>query len=101
MSYEENIQSPSAIPSSSSSSSSSLRARIGLVIEARETSAAITAIAAAESAGVEQVWMTQTPQSLDTLTLFAAAATRTTRIRMGTSIVPTYPRHPLVLAQQA
>ena len=101
MSYEENTQLPSADPSSSPTTHPSLRARVGLVIEARETAAAITAIADAESAGVEQIWMTQTPQSLDTLTLFAAAATRTTHIRMGTSIVPTYPRHPMILAQQA
>ena len=94
MSYEENTQLPSANPSSSPTTHPSSRARVGLVIEARETAAAITAIADAEAAGVEQIWMTQTPQSLDTLTLFAAAATRTTHIRMGTSIVPTYPRHP-------
>ena len=31
----------------------------------------------------------------------AAAATKTSTIRLGTSIVPTYPRHPLILAQQA
>jgi alkanesulfonate monooxygenase SsuD/methylene tetrahydromethanopterin reductase-like flavin-dependent oxidoreductase (luciferase family) len=31
----------------------------------------------------------------------AAAATKTSTVRLGTSIVPTYPRHPLVLAQQA
>ena len=79
----------------------STRARIGLAIEARETKAAMTAIADAEAAGVEQVWMTQSPPTLDTLTLYAAAATRATRISMGTSIVPTYPRHPLVMAQQA
>ena len=96
---EENIQQFSA--TSSSASHSSPRSRIGLVIEARETAAAITAIADAEAAGVEQIWMTQSPPTLDTLTLFAAAATRTTHIRMGTSIVPTYPRHPLILAQQA
>jgi alkanesulfonate monooxygenase SsuD/methylene tetrahydromethanopterin reductase-like flavin-dependent oxidoreductase (luciferase family) len=37
----------------------------------------------------------------DTLTLFAAAAAQTERIRLGTSIVSTYPRHPLVMARQA
>jgi alkanesulfonate monooxygenase SsuD/methylene tetrahydromethanopterin reductase-like flavin-dependent oxidoreductase (luciferase family) len=37
----------------------------------------------------------------DTLTLFAAAAARTSSVRLGTAIVPTYPRHPLALAQQA
>ena len=77
------------------------RARIGLAIEAREATQAIELIAAAEAAGVEQVWMTQSPPTLDTLTLYAATAARTTRIRLGTSIVPTYPRHPLILAQQA
>lgn len=97
MPYEEQTQHPSSSPAPQPS----LRTRIGLVIEARETVAAMTAIANAEAAGVEQVWMTQSPQTLDTLTLFAAVATRTTHIRMGTSIVPTYPRHPLVLAQQA
>jgi alkanesulfonate monooxygenase SsuD/methylene tetrahydromethanopterin reductase-like flavin-dependent oxidoreductase (luciferase family) len=35
------------------------------------------------------------------LTTFAAAATKTSTVRLGTSIVQTYPRHPLVLAQQA
>jgi F420-dependent oxidoreductase-like protein len=35
------------------------------------------------------------------LTVLAAAAVRTTTIRLGTAIVPTYPRHPLALAQQA
>jgi alkanesulfonate monooxygenase SsuD/methylene tetrahydromethanopterin reductase-like flavin-dependent oxidoreductase (luciferase family) len=37
----------------------------------------------------------------DTLTTLTAAATKTSTIRLGTSIVPTYPRHPLVMAQQA
>ena len=55
----------------------------------------------AEHAGVQQVWMTQSVGMLDTLTLFAAVAAHTTRIRLGTSIVPIYPRHPLVMALQA
>lgn len=101
MSDEEKIQQPTAMPTSSLASHPSLRTRIGLVVEARETTAAITAIADAEAAGVEQIWMTQSPPTLDTLTLYAAAAIRTTHIRLGTSIVPTYPRHPLILAQQA
>src|SRR6185436_4168741 len=55
----------------------------------------------AEVAGVRQIWLTQNPVSLDALTIFAAALGRTRHIRLGTSIVPTYPRHPLALAQQA
>src|SRR5258708_37104688 len=38
---------------------------------------------------------------VDILTFYAAAAVQTTQIRLGTSIVPIYPRHPLVMAQQA
>ena len=46
-------------------------------------------------------WMAQPPWWPDVLTTFAAAATNTSTVRFGTSIVPTYPRHPLVMAQQA
>jgi F420-dependent oxidoreductase-like protein len=35
------------------------------------------------------------------MTMFAAAAARTSSIVMGTSIIPTYPRHPIVMATQA
>jgi F420-dependent oxidoreductase-like protein len=62
---------------------------------------AVKSIAAAEDAGVRQVWMAQLPTWPDTLTTLAAAAEKTTTINLGTSIVPTYPRHPLVMAQQA
>jgi alkanesulfonate monooxygenase SsuD/methylene tetrahydromethanopterin reductase-like flavin-dependent oxidoreductase (luciferase family) len=44
--------------------------------------------------------MAQPPVWPDVLTMFAAAATRTSTVCLGTSIAPTYPRHPLVLAQQ-
>ena len=98
MSQEENVRS---ILTSSDVSKLPIRDRVGLVIEARDVATVITRIREAEHAGVQQVWMTQSAGMLDTLTLFAAAATQTTRIRLGTSIVPVYPRHPLVMAQQA
>src|ERR1700686_3519912 len=75
--------------------------RVGLAIEARDVATALTKIREAEQAGVKQAWMTQSVGMLDTLTLFAAVATQTTRVRLGTSIVPVYPRHPLVMALQA
>src|SRR6266516_3050731 len=78
-----------------------LRDRVGLVIEARDVDTAINRIREAEHVGVRQAWMTQSLGMLDTLTLFAAMAAQTTRIRLGTSIVPVYPRHPLVMALQA
>ncbi len=73
----------------------------GLIIEARDVATTINRIREAEQAGVQQACMTQSVGMVDTLTLFAAAAMQTTRIRLGTSIVPIYPRHPLVMAQQA
>ena len=77
-----------------------LRERIGLVVSGADTKAAVAAIVTAEAAGVQQIWMTQSTPAPDTLTTFAAAAVQTSTVRMGTAIVPTYPRHPLALAQQ-
>jgi F420-dependent oxidoreductase-like protein len=77
------------------------RERVGLIVDGANAAAATKTIAAAEAAGVRQIWMVQSPFWPDTLTTFAVAATKTSTIRLGTSIVPTYPRHPLVLAQQA
>ena len=39
--------------------------------------------------------------AVDTLTVFAAAAVKTERVTLGTSIVPAFTRHPLGLATQA
>jgi F420-dependent oxidoreductase-like protein len=84
-----------------SGSSLSTAERVGLVIDGTNASDAVKTIAAAEAEGVRQIWMTQTPFWPDTLTTLAAAATKTSAIHLGTSIIPTYPRHPLVVAQQA
>jgi F420-dependent oxidoreductase-like protein len=55
----------------------------------------------AEQLGLHAAWMTTGGARLDSITLFAAAAVRTQRMKLGTSIVPTFPRHPLVMVQQA
>src|SRR5437667_10255167 len=79
-----------------------LRDRIGVYIEARDTGDAIARIREAEQAGVQQIWMaTEFAGRADILTVFAAVASQTERIRLGTGVVPIYPRHPLVTAQQA
>ena len=77
------------------------RERIGLVVSGTDAAAAVSAIVAAEAAGVQQVWMPQFASAPDTLSIFVAASVQTTSVRMGTAIVPTYPRHPLTMAQQA
>jgi F420-dependent oxidoreductase-like protein len=53
-----------------------------------------------EQLGIPAAWLTTGGTGLDALTLFAAAAVRTSQIRLGTSIIPTFPRHPLVAVQQ-
>ena len=78
-----------------------IRERVGLVIDGTNAATTVKTIAAVEAAGVRQIWMAQPPFWPDTLTTLAAAATKTSTVRLGTSIVPTYPRHPLVMAQQA
>jgi alkanesulfonate monooxygenase SsuD/methylene tetrahydromethanopterin reductase-like flavin-dependent oxidoreductase (luciferase family) len=83
------------------SSHQSTRERVGLVVDDANAAEAAKTIAAAEAAGVRQIWMNQIPLWPDILTTFAAASTKTSTVRLGTSIVPTYPHHPLVLAQQA
>ncbi len=55
----------------------------------------------AEDLGIHAVWMTAGGAGLDSMTCFAASAVATTNIKLGTSIVPTFPRHPLVMAAQA
>jgi len=77
-----------------------VRERVGLVVSGEDAQAAVAAIVAADTAGVQQIWMTQSTPAPDTLTTFAAAAVQTKNVRMGTAIIPTYPRHPLALAQQ-
>jgi len=75
--------------------------RAGLVIRRPNPAATLDAIERAEAGGLDAIWSTVGGVAPDALTVFAAAAVRTTRITLGTSIVPTYPRHPAALASQA
>lgn len=74
---------------------------IGLHIAARDARGLIDGIVSAEQAGIEVAWLTSGGVAADPLAVFAAAALRTGRIEFGTSIVPTFPRHPLALVQGA
>lgn len=53
-----------------------------------------------ESLGVSRVWLPHL-LGLDPLPVLAAAAARTSVIRFGTAVTPTWPRHPLALMQEA
>lgn len=73
---------------------------IGVAVGASKVSEILSAIEDAEKAGVQAAWMTTGGARVDSITAFAAAAGRTERIKFGTSVVPTFPRHPLVMVQQ-
>ena len=57
-------------------------------------------IADAEARGFDSVWMTNA-FAFDAMTALSGAGRDTQRIELGTAVVPTYPRHPVVMAQQA
>jgi F420-dependent oxidoreductase-like protein len=73
----------------------------GLVIPRGSARSVAERIVTAEHRGVPAIWSTSGGVSADTLSAFAVAASRTERIVLGTSIVPTYPRHPFVMASEA
>src|SRR5258708_19526656 len=50
--------------------------------------------------GFASAWMSNI-FGLDALTALAVAGSQVPGIDLGTAVVPTYPRHPAVLAQQA
>ncbi len=55
----------------------------------------------AEAAGLSSVWVPQIPDDFDALTASAVIGEATTRLEVGTAVVPVQPRHPIALAQAA
>lgn len=55
----------------------------------------------ADEAGLDTVWTPQIPDEFDVMTAATLLGAATSRIEVGTSVVPIQPRHPIVLAQQA
>jgi F420-dependent oxidoreductase-like protein len=55
----------------------------------------------AEEAGLATVWVPQIPDEFDALTAAALLGDASSRIEIGTAVVPVQPRHPIALAQQA
>ena len=51
---------------------------------------------------MQSIWVANLPRGgFDALTLLAVAGQHTRHVELGTFVVPTYPRHPVTLAQQA
>ena len=72
----------------------------GNVRRGKPLSTLVDEIVEKEEQGFSSYW---TPQvgTFDALTMLALAGRETSRIELGTAVVPSYPRHPNALAQQA
>jgi F420-dependent oxidoreductase-like protein len=55
----------------------------------------------AEESGFTTMWVPQIPDEFDALTAATLMGLETSRIEIGTAVVPIQPRHPIALAQQA
>ena len=54
----------------------------------------------AEGAGFDSLWMAHI-RSIDAIAALGVAGRETQHIELGTAVTPTYPRHPMAMAQQA
>src|SRR5262245_65157357 len=55
----------------------------------------------AEVAGLDTAWMPQVPNDFDCLTMVSLMGAATSRIELGTAVVPVQAQHPVALARQA
>ncbi|MEV7015947.1 TIGR03564 family F420-dependent LLM class oxidoreductase [Streptomyces sp. NPDC093991] len=55
----------------------------------------------AEEAGFDTVWVPQVPTDFDALTAVTLMGQATSRVELGTAVVPVHAQHPVALARQA
>ncbi|HET9877239.1 MAG TPA: LLM class F420-dependent oxidoreductase [Mycobacterium sp.] len=81
--------------------------RLGVMIGAergdmaRKVAKLLADIEWAETAGLDTAWIPQVPNDFDALTAVSLMGCRTTRIELGTAVVPLQAQHPIALARQA
>ena len=81
--------------------------RIGIMVgpETRKYAAKVDQMVndarAADEAGFATAWIPQLPQDFDAMTAVALMGRETSRIELGTAVVPLQSRHPIALGQQA
>jgi F420-dependent oxidoreductase-like protein len=81
--------------------------RIGIMIgpETRNYAGKVDRLCAdareADEAGFATAWIPQLPQDFDAMTAAALMGRETSRIELGTAVVPLQSRHPIALGQQA
>lgn len=67
----------------------------------RKLTRMIDDVAWAENAGLDTAWIPQIPSDFDALIAVAQLGATTTRIELGTAVVPLQAQHPIALARQA
>lgn len=81
--------------------------RLGVMIGAergdmaRKVTKFLADIEWAEAAGFDTAWIPQVPNDFDALTMVSLMGNRTSRIELGTAVVPLQAQHPVALARQA
>ena len=73
---------------------------IGVYIPGSGAQQMVDTIKLAEAKGVPAFWLTSGGVAADPITVYAAALVQTSRIKLGTSITQTWPRHPVAIAAQ-
>lgn len=74
--------------------------KFSLFTFAQTTDELVSLASEANDQGFDTIWIPQI-FGLDALTAIAVAGSQVPDIKFGTSVIPTYPRHPQMLAQQA
>jgi F420-dependent oxidoreductase-like protein len=81
--------------------------RVGVMIgpERRDTGRKVEGmladIAWAESVGMDTAWIPQIPSDFDAMVAVTLLGTATSRIELGTAVIPLHAQHPIALARQA
>jgi F420-dependent oxidoreductase-like protein len=68
---------------------------------ARKVAKLVSDIEWAEAARLDTAWMPQVPNDFDCLTMVSLMAAHSSRIELGTAVVPLQAQHPIALARQA
>lgn len=79
------------------------RMRVGAVVEGYglPPQRVLDAAEHAENIGMDAIWLSQLPNQTDVGTLVTGLAMATTRVTVGSAVVPMYTRPPVVMAQSA
>lgn len=81
--------------------------RVGMMVgpergdTARKVERMVSDVRWAEAAGLDTVWVPQVPTDFDALVAVTVMGQATTRIELGTAVVPLQAQHPIALARQA